>query len=477
MDIKLGQKNTGIAVLAVCMMTSLVTTFTGSALNLSVPDISTEFNMGATSVGWIVMSYILATTAMSVPFGRLADLTGKARILIAGEFVFTFFALMTAFSWNGISMLIFRTGQGIGAAAIFSTNTALLTESFPLQKRGQVLGLSVTAVYLGLSLGPVIGGLLDNYLGWRSIFYLSAAWTLITLIIAVLKVRDPEPAKSFLYTVTESKESENLESVSLFIRMDIKGCLLYIISIVFVVYGFSSLNSRKSAVFILILGTALLALFIFNEKRVRFPLISIDLITGNKVFAYSNIAAFLNYAASFAIAYVLSIYLQSIKEMTSAEAGIILIISPVLQTLLSAAAGRMSDRIKPQILASAGMGITAAGIFIMTFIHEDFSIGLIIAALAIIGIGFAFFSSPNTNAIMSSVDKKDFSVASSILATGRTMGQSVSMGLVTVIVSAVVGNVTLNAATPEDIILAIRVIFMVMTALCAIGIWFSSHRN
>lgn len=137
----------------------------------------------------------------------------------------------------------------------------------------------------------------------------------------------------------------------------------------------------------------------------------------------------------------------------------------------------MSDRIKPQILASAGMGITAAGIFIMTFIHEDFSIGLIIAALAIIGIGFAFFSSPNTNAIMSSVDRKDFSVASSILATGRTMGQSVSMGLVTVIVSVVVGNVTLKAAPPEDIILAIRVIFMVMAALCAIGIWFSSHRN
>ena len=180
---------------------------------------------------------------------------------------------------------------------------------------------------------------------------------------------------------------------------------------------------------------------------------------------------------SFAIAYVLSIYLQGIKEMTSAEAGIILITAPVLQTLLSAAAGRMSDRIKPQILASAGMGITAAGIFIMTFIHEDFSIGLIIAALAIIGIGFAFFSSPNTNAIMSSVDRKDFSVASSILATGRTMGQSVSMGLVTVIVSVVVGNVTLKAAPPEDIILAIRVIFMVMAALCAIGIWFSSHRN
>lgn len=474
METKLKQNNSGTAVLTVCMMTSLITTFMGSALNLSIPHISAEFNMGATSVGWIVTSYILTVTAMSVPFGRLADLTGKVRILILGEFLFTVFALMTVFAWDETSILIFRIGQGVGAAAIFATNTALLTESFPPQKRGQVIGLSVTAVYLGLSLGPVAGGVMEQYFGWKSIFYLSAAWTAVTLIIAILKVRADESTAKLSEYVVNLNESEKF---SLIKHMDIRGCILYMMSIVLIVYGFSSLSSRKSAVAVLVAGMALIALFIFNEKRVAFPLISIDLIKENKVFAYSNLAALLNYAASFAITYVLSIYLQNLKGMTSAKAGIILIVSPILQTLLSPFAGRMSDRIKPGILASVGMGVTAAGIFLMIFISENSGLGFIIATLAIIGTGFAFFSSPNTNAIMSSVEKKDLSIASSMLATGRSLGQSVSMGIVTVIVAAILGNTALKEVSHTDMIFAMKVIFIVMTVLCAVGVWFSSRRN
>ena len=197
----------------------------------------------------------------------------------------------------------------------------------------------------------------------------------------------------------------------------------------------------------------------------------------NIVFSFSNIAALLNYGASYAVSYLLSIYLQTVLGFDSQIAGLILITSPVFQTILSPLAGRLSDRYSPFLLASCGMSISAAGIFALIFIRDDYPMALLLAALTVIGIGFALFSSPNTNAIMSCVDKKDYSVASSVTATSRSIGHTLSMAIVTTVVAVTIGNITLASASPEAIIFAMRMSFIVFTMLCAAGIFFSAKRK
>lgn len=448
--------------LIVILMTAFITTFTGSALNLSVPAISAEFHAGAVSVGWIVTGYILASAAFSVPFGRFADLYGKRRVFLTGECFFTVCCLLCSLSQNIVMIIGFRLVQGIGAAMIFSTNIATLTDIYPPEKRGAMLGLSTAFTYLGLSLGPVVGGVMNQHLGWRSIFILTASYGVVMTVLAFAKFFPPDPSartKSF-------REA-----------MDLPGCILYSASVVLVMYGFSELMTGLFPRLLLASGILVLICFIRRELAVDSPVMNLKLFTESRSFGLSNMAALLNYGASFAISYFVSIYLQSVQGFSSQAAGFVLITSPLIQTLLSPAAGKLSDRIQPYKLASAGMAITAVGIFLFTFTSDHMHLAYIIAALAIIGLGFALFSSPNTNAIMSCVEKKDYSVASSILATSRSLGHTLSMAIVSIVVAVTVGNITLESAQPSAIVSAMRISFAVFTVLCTAGIFCSAVRG
>jgi predicted MFS family arabinose efflux permease len=242
-------------------------------------------------------------------------------------------------------------------------------------------------------------------------------------------------------------------------------------------YGFSSIMSNNISKISLIAGIVLLVIFIRHEFKASSPVVDMTLFTGSRVFGLSNLAALLNYGASFAISYLLSIYLQSVQGFSSQAAGLVLITSPVIQTILSPVTGRLSDRIQPYILASLGMSLTAVGIFMFIFTTETMSVIYIMAALAVIGIGFAFFSSPNTNAVMGCVDKSVYSVASSILATSRSIGHTVSMAIVSSVVAVTVGNITIASASTADIISAMRISFIIFTLLCIAGVFCSASRR
>ena len=185
------KKISKLSLLVIVMITSFLTTFTGSALNLSVPAISGEFHAGAVSVGWIITGYILSSAALSVPFGHFADLYGKKPVLVTGQILFTVFALLCSLAWNIQTIIAFRLLQGVGAAMIFSTNVAILVASFPPQMRGKMLGFSVSATYLGLSLGPVLGGVLNHNFGWRSVFYVTTALAAAIAALSVFKLQEP----------------------------------------------------------------------------------------------------------------------------------------------------------------------------------------------------------------------------------------------------------------------------------------------
>lgn len=495
------KKTSRLPLLTVVMMTSFLTTFTGSALNLSVPAISTEFHAGAVSIGWIVTGYILASAVLSVPFGRFADLFGKKPVLVVGQIIFTACALLCSIAWNIQTIIAFRLMQGIGAAMIFATNVAILVASYPPEKRGKMLGLSVSSTYAGLSLGPVIGGVLNHNFGWRSIFYVTTVIAAAAAVLAVLKLKEPsvsnrgngrpesasEEASGIQpgtnsggstsgksSTSDKKRSSGKKEKLQ---KMDPLGCILYSAMLACIMYGFSAVTSSMLARLLLPAGIVLLILFIWHENRREGPLVNLDMFRKNVVFSFSNIAALLNYGASYAVSYLLSIYLQTVLGFDSQIAGLILITSPVFQTILSPVAGKLSDRYSPFVLASCGMSISAVGIFALIFIRDDYPMALLIAALVVIGIGFALFSSPNTNAIMSCVDKKDYSVASSITATSRSIGHTLSMAIVTTVVAVTIGNITLASASAEAIIFAMRISFIIFTIICAVGIFFSAKRK
>jgi MFS family permease len=440
-----------------------MTTFTASSVNLAVPAISEQFHSSAAMIGWIITGYMLASTSLSVPFGRIADLTGRKRILVTGILLFSLFSGACSLAWSVESMTALRIAQGAGGALIFSTNIAILVDAFPPEMRGKVLGYSVAATYTGLSAGPVLGGLLNHYFGWHSIFAVTAALGFAVFILALINLPSVKPAAA----VTGPPRG----------RYDVPGMCLYVSMILALMYGFSALTENFIAKFLIPAGLVLGVFFVMRERRTASPIVEVRLFASNLSFSLSNLATLLNYGATFAIGYFMSIHLQVSMGMSSRNAGLVLISQPLIMALLSPYAGRLSDRVSPFKLASVGMGLCAAGLLLFSFISADFPLPLIIAGLIVVGVGFGFFSSPNTNAIMSCVPRSDYGVTSSIIATMRGMGHTSSMAIVTLVVSAHMGAASFAEAPPALLTATMRTGFIVFTIICAVGVFCSLHKN
>ena len=306
--------------------------------------------------------------------------------------VFTFASFAMVFSVSPSMIILLRVVQGIGAALIFGTSVAILTSVTPPGERGKALGIYTTAVYLGLSMGPFLGGFLTTSFGWRSIFLVNVPVGILILAIVRTKLEG---------------EWADARGES----FDISGALLYGLALVCVMFGFSLLPDVSGMVLVAA-GTLVLATFLWWEHRTPSPLINLSLFLKNRVFAFSNLAALINYSATFSVTFFLSFYLQYIRGFSPAVAGTILVTQPVVQAVFSSYAGRLSDRIEPGRIASAGMTMTAVGLFLLSLLSADTPLTYLIGTLILLGLGFAFFSSPNTNAIMNSVAKPYYGVAS-----------------------------------------------------------------
>jgi len=447
--------------LYVSAVTSFSVTFMGSSLNLSVPAIGEEFMVPASLLGWVVTGYILTVAAFSVPFGRLSDLVGRKKIIVPGLLFYGVTSLLAVYSPTMLYLIVIRGIQGISGAMIFSTNMPFLINAFPPNQRGRVLGFSTAATYAGLSMGPVLGGVLNHYLGWRSIFWVVFFLVVSVSIVAIKNL--PGDQKGF--------RGEDLKSV------DLPGNGLYVFTLIAGIYGFTLLGSQGIALYMVLAGGITFAAFVWWERKAETPLIKVSLFTQNRGFAFSNLAAMLNYGATFAVGYLMSIYLQLIMGFNSQAAGLVMISQPVIMMAISPVAGRLSDRFSPFKLSSAGMGICALGLGFFLFITETTSLAWIILGLAVTGIGFGFFSSPNTNAVMSSVEAKDHGVAASVLATMRSIGHSLNMALVTVVVGIYMGDLPLAKAPPELLIFTIHRIFFICIFVCILGVFVSLARK
>jgi len=445
------------ATLIVACAASFITPFISASINIALPSIGKEFSANALLLSWVATSFLLSSAIFLVPFGRIADIYGRKKIFNLGIIIYTISTFLCAYSPSINTLIIFRVFQGMGGAMIFGTGMAIVTSVFPRESRGKALGIVVSFVYIGLTLGPFIGGYLTKNYGWQSIFIFTIPLGLFALILSYLFLKDDW---------AEAKGE----------KFDWKGSVIYAISILSLIYGFSQLPGLFGAI-LSISGILGIWLFIRYEKNHEFPVLNIRLFQNNRIFAFSNYAALINYSATFAIGFLLSLYLQYIKGLNPQQAGLILVIQPLLMAIFSPITGRLSDKINPGIIASIGMALISAGLFTISFIDGDTSLNFIIPILVVFGIGYALFSSPNTNAIMGSVEKKYYGIASGTVGTMRLVGQMASMAIAMLLFSIFIGKVEINPSNFDAFILSIRTAFIIFALLCFIGVFFSLARN
>jgi len=443
-------------VLIVAILSSFLTPFLASSVNIALPSIADHLSLNAVSLNWVATSYTLAAAAFLVPLGRLADIWGRKKIFQIGMVLNAIASILCGVAPTGEWLIVFRVLQGIGSAMIFGTSMAILTSVYPQQERGRALGFTVAAVYVGLSVGPLIGGLLTQY-SWQSIFYLNGVIAVVTTIIVFLMLKGEWAG---------AREE----------TFDFTGSTLFIIAMVVLVYAFSVFpNSWGFGLLALSLVT--FTVFAVWEARQKFPVLQIDLFRTNKVFAFSNLAALINYSSTTGVSFLLSLYLQKIKDFKPEIAGLILIIQPVMMVICSPIAGNLSDKVEPRILSSIGMTLTTIALAMMIFLGSESSLILVFASLFILGVGFGFFSSPNSNAIMSSVERKYYGVASGAMGTMRLTGQALSMALILLLFSLFIGEVELSPAYYPAFLKTMQISFAIFTALCLIGIFASIVRG
>ncbi|AMV71390.1 MFS transporter [Desulfuromonas carbonis] len=431
--------------------------FMMSAVGVALPAIGREFAASARQLGLVETTYVLSASIFLLTMGRLGDIHGRRRVFQNGIALFTLAGGLLSQAWSIESLIAFRFLQGMGGAMVMSTSLAIVVSVFPGAERGKALGIAVAAVYAGISCGPLIGGTLVAAFGWRAIFYCSVPLGLAAFLVTLRKLRG------------EWAEAKGEP-------FDWRGSLVYAAGILLLISGASNLEQGYWAWGLLGLGVIVLALFVALERRCPFPLLNITLLTGNRVFALSNLAALFNYAATFGVTFFLSLYLQYVKGFDPRQAGLILILQPVTQSLLSPACGRLSDRIPAPWVATAGMALCAAGLGLAASVSASSPLGLILALLTLLGLGFALFSSPNMSVILGAVAPRYLGVATGLSASMRTLGMMTSMTIITIIFSVLMGDRPIAAETLPDFLRSMRSALLVFCGLCVVGIFCSVGR-
>jgi len=429
----------------------------GASINVALPSIGEEFGADAVLLNWIATSFLLSAAMFLLPFGRIADIYGRRRIFLYGMITITVSSLLLTFAPNVEILLAFRVLQGIGSAMIFGTGVAIITSVYPPGDRGKALGITVAAVYAGLSVGPFAGGFLTQTLGWRSTFAVNVPLGMIVIGSIIWKLKGE----------WASARGE---------RFDFIGSIIYAAALALLIYGVSLLPDTTGTA-LLISGVVGIVLFVVWELKTPSPVFDMSLFTDNIVFAMSNLAAMLLYSSSFGVTFLVSLYLQYIKGFDPTWAGLILVSRPVVMALFSPSAGRLSDKLQARTVVSLGIFLVAVGLVMLSLIDNDTGLPYLIGSLGILGFGFAFFSSPNMNAIMGSVDMRYYGVASGSAATMRLTGQMYSMAIIMLVFSLQIGRVQITEEYYPEFLDAAQNAFRIFAALSVTAMFASLARG
>jgi MFS family permease len=393
--------------------------FTG--LNLALPGMERELSLSAALLGWVPLSMFMAMAAVAAPGAKLADILGRRRTTIAALIVSLVGLAISALAWDAAGVLFGRVLAGLGVAMVFTNATSMVTSVHPPQMRGRVLGYTIASVYLGLSLGPVVCGYLVGWFGWRSVFWLSFAGFIPPLAL-ILPVRvEQRPA-----------QGQKLNGLSSF---------LWVASVLCLFFGLPNITHLLPGGPIMVaVGLVLAWGYVRHSLTSENPVLDVRLFTASRRFAFSSLASFISYCASMGTGFILSLYLQYTKGLPTATAGLLLVAQPVFMTILTPFAGRLSDRVDAGLMASFGMGVLCVTtVLLAVFLTPEASLTLFIVLSMLLGLGFAVFSAPNSNAIIGSAPPGQVGQASGILTAARLCGQVFSISLTTLIFTVVIG--------------------------------------
>ena len=443
--------------LTMVLLNAFTTPLMLSAVNVALPAVAKDLSMNAVQLSWVPMAYLMASAMFVLIFGRVADMVGRKRIFLIGTSSVIVTSLIAAFSESSTMLISARFLQGVSAAMLYATQVAIVTSVFPPAKRGQAIGLTVSTIYLGLTVGPLIGGYVIDTFGWRACFMVHIPLAVIVLCLGAFFVKGEWSA--------DERGS-----------FDLLGAIMYSFSILLLCLGVSWLPSNLSYI-LLAVSIIGLIFFFFFENGHKHPIFDVSLFFTNRTFTFSCLASLIIYTATFANVVQVSLYLQYLKGMSATAAGLIMMCQPLTMAIFSPLAGRLSDRFEPCRLASLGMAISCGGLILLSNLRTDSSLTYLVLALVFTGLGFSLFSSPNVNAIMSSVEKRSFGSANGAMATMRIVGQMSSMVLVTLIFAIVIGSVEIGVSNYDDLEKAIRLTFTIASMLCLPGLYFSIARG
>ncbi len=438
--------------LLICTVLSFFTVFAVNAVTIVIPSIASEYGMSNIIQNWVTIIFLLVVAVLSVPAGQISAKFGLKKVTNISIVLFIIISVVNVLVTTQEQFLACRFILGISLAFINVTSMAMIVSAFPPEERGKALGINITGVYVGLSLSPVLGGILNYNLGWRSVVLFGVPFLFVILALLLTKI---------------DEEWISFKGIPL----DIKGSLTYGIGMVLFMYGFTILNTQLGIV-LTILGILILIIFGLIELRREYPVFNINFFKNHK-FLSANFASLCAYLATYAVTTILNYHLQYIKGFDSQTAGLILLVAPLCQVVLAPIAGRLSDKYVPQILAAIGMALGTISLFLFSSLNGQSPLEFLILSMIIYGIGFGLFSPPNTNVIMGSVPPKDTSVASAAVATMRTVGQAMSMGILTLVFAFVMGNVPIIEQYYPLLISSCQITCLICVVLCIASVFAS----
>jgi EmrB/QacA subfamily drug resistance transporter len=387
----------------------------GSIVNVALATIGKDLRLTVTEAVWVSAAFLLTTAVLLIPAGRLADHYGRVRYYLLGIAVFTAASVLCGASMNGTWLIVSRIVQGSGAAMVGATSTAIVTAVFPPDERGRALGINVMSVYLGLTVGGPLGGFIVDAVGWRWIFFVNLPIGIVVLIWGWFMLPRAE----------REAGSPRLDWAGSGLLGAFLVCLLVPLTF-FPSWGWVS----PLTVGLLLVAAVSFATFVVVEQRAPWPILNLDLVLKNRLFAAANTAALLNYMALYGISLLTAWFLQLVQHCTASVTGLLLLTMPLLMAVLSPLSGRLSDRIGSRVLATSGMVAIACGMVLLALITSASTpLWHVAGSLGVVGIGMAGFSAPNTSAVMGSVRRDQLSQASGFLSTMRTSGQALSVAL------------------------------------------------
>ncbi|WP_224361725.1 MFS transporter [Hyalangium versicolor] len=432
----------------------------GSVVNAILPVMREALHTDVATIEWVVTVYLLSVSGLLLGFGRLGDVRGHKGVYVLGFGGFVISSALCGMAPGVHALIAFRALQAVGAAMLFANSPAILTKSFPAEKRGRVLGLQAMMTYLGLTVGPSLGGWLTQTFGWRSIFYINVPVGIVAVALSLRFVPRDVPA--------EAGES-----------FDWTGAVLFLAGLVALLLGLNQGHAwgwGSPAIVALLAGAAvLLAIFVAVERRVRAPMLDLSLFR-HATFSAATASALLNYICIYSLVFLLPFYLLQARSMNPAQAGLLLTAQPLVMMVAAPLSGALSDRIGSRWPAIVGMTVLSAGLLLESFLSPQTSLTHIALGLAVCGLGTGVFIAPNNSALMGAAPRHRQGIASGVLATARNVGMVLGVGLAGAILTTMLtGHSEPDSA--EALSLAVSRGLQVAAGVAAVGVLFAAIRG